>query len=93
VWRRHRWHGYREATLGRRPYGLRLRSYLPIVPTLRARRRSGAPLRVRPRAFTVEARPPRLRQHVAAAVILYLVLPWWRSAAELVGWLDARRRT
>lgn len=86
-------HGYamREGRAGRLPDGIRLRSWVPIVQTFRARRRWGrsvGPDRRWLRANDVE---PTRTETVRALLIMYLLVPYLCSIAQAAGWLAGRK--
>ena len=91
VWIMHRWYAAREARAGRRPDGLKLRSWVPLVQPLRARRRFGRTLRLDRARLAAHGIRPRPAEDLRALPILYLVLPYLGGAAQLRGWLDGRR--
>jgi glycosyltransferase involved in cell wall biosynthesis len=87
--------GYAERATrdGKRPDGLKLRNWVPIVQPVRARRRYGKSV------FGPDAR--WLAQHGVHATaaeravslpIMYLVVPYLRGVAQLSGWWAVRKR-
>jgi glycosyltransferase involved in cell wall biosynthesis len=92
VWEMHRSYAAREARAGRLPDGLKLRSWVPLVQPLRARRRFGRSLRLDRRRLSECGVQPRLAEDLAALPLMYLLLPYVGGAAQLRGWRDARRR-
>lgn len=92
VWEMHRSYAAREASAGRLPDGLKLRSWVPLVQPLRARRRLGRSLRLDRRRLSECGVRPRLGEDLAALPLMYVLLPYVGGAAQLRGWRDARRR-
>jgi glycosyltransferase involved in cell wall biosynthesis len=91
VWIYNRWYAARESRARRLPEGLKLRSLVPVVQTYRSRRRFGRSIsldRKWMRANDIELRPV---ETVAALPLIYLLVPYLRSAAQLQGLLDGRR--
>ena len=91
VWILHRWYAARETRAGRVPNGLKLRSWVPLVQPLRARRRFGRSFRLdRTRLLEHGVRPNR-SEDLRALAIMYLLLPYFGAAAQLRGWIDGRK--
>ena len=86
--------GYAERSAMRRmPVdGLRLRTWVPVVSTLRARRRNGLPLTVATPWLKENGVDPSWRERVLSLPLLYLVMPYWRNVAQLVGAIEGIRR-
>lgn len=86
-------HGYamHEGRGGRVPEGLKLRSWVPVVQTLRARRRWGRSLGPDRSWLAENGIKPTFREVVGALPIMYLVIPYMGSVAQLHGWLDGRK--
>lgn len=90
VWRINWSYAARETRSGRRPRGLRLRQWVPVLPLLTYRRRTWGSGRLRTnrlRANHLEATPP---QELRALMVLYLVVPYVTNVAQLAGWWHAR---
>jgi glycosyltransferase involved in cell wall biosynthesis len=86
-------HGYaiHEGRAGGTPEALKLRSLVPIVQTYRGRRRYGrsiGPDKTWLRKNGVEL---TLGETLRSLPILYVVIPYLRSAAQFRGWLVGRR--
>lgn len=92
VWNMHRSYAARESAAGRLPEGLKLRSWLPLVQALRARRRFGRTLRLDRRRLRAHAVRPSLREDALALPVMYVLLPYLGGAAQLHGWRLGRRR-
>lgn len=91
VWIYNRWYAARESRAGRLPEGLKLRSWVPIVQTFRARRRGGRSIGPDHRWLTRNGIRPRAHETLAALPLMYLLVPYLRGAAQLRGWRDGRR--
>jgi glycosyltransferase involved in cell wall biosynthesis len=80
-----------ESRAGRLPEGLWLRSWVPIVQTLRSRLRIGMSVRLDRKWLGENGVAPALSQDLKAMPINYLLLPYLRSFAQVEGWLKGRR--
>jgi GT2 family glycosyltransferase len=92
VWRINWSYAARETRAGRRPRGLRLRQWVPVLPLLAYRRRtwgSGRLRRNRLRANDLEATP---LQELGALMVLYVAVPYVTNLAQVAGWWHARGR-
>jgi GT2 family glycosyltransferase len=90
VWTMHRWYAAREVRAGRRPLGLKLRWWLPLIHA-RWRRRSGRSLGLDRWWLGENGVTPRMRDNVRAVPIMYLLVPIVGGVAQLRGWWDGRR--
>jgi GT2 family glycosyltransferase len=90
-WIYNRGYAARESRAGRMPQELRLNALVPFVSVLRSRRwwgRSYGP----DRRWLAENRVvPTALEMLQAFPIIYLVMPYFRAAAQLRGYLDGRR--
>jgi glycosyltransferase involved in cell wall biosynthesis len=86
--------GYAERTaMHRRPVeGLKLRTWVPAVSMIRARRRTGMPLTVATPWLARNGVRPTWRERLLSIPLMYLVMPYWRNAAQVVGAAAGRRR-
>jgi glycosyltransferase involved in cell wall biosynthesis len=91
LWKYNRGYAVHAARDGRRPEGLKLRSLVPIVQTLRSRWRWGRSLGPDGRWLRANGVEPALGETLAAVAIMYVLLPYLASAAQLVGWIEGRR--
>jgi glycosyltransferase involved in cell wall biosynthesis len=91
VWIMHRWYAARETRAGRRPDGLKLRSWIPLVQPLRSRRRFGRSLVLDRRRLAEHGVAPSFGEQLRALPIMYLLLPYFSGAAQARGWLDGRK--
>jgi glycosyltransferase involved in cell wall biosynthesis len=85
--------GYAERATrrGDKPEGLKLRNWVPVVWTAKARISHGVPLGPDRRWLGENGFTPSTRQAVGSSVITYVVLPYVRNTAQLVGWWASRR--
>jgi GT2 family glycosyltransferase len=90
VWVMHRWYAAREVRAGRRPLGLRLRWWIPVLHA-RWRHRSGRSLGLDRWWLGQNGVTPRLRDNLRAVPIIYLLMPAIAGVAQLRGWADGRR--
>ena len=91
LWRMNSSYGAFEARAGRRPLGLRARSWLPLVQTVRARRRFGLSLRLDRHVLGANGVEPRLWRDLQALPLIYLLIPYLRCLAQAQGWWEVRR--
>jgi GT2 family glycosyltransferase len=91
VWIMHRWYAAREARAGRKPLGLKLRWWVPVIAHARWRLRSGRSLGLDRRWLEQNGLKPSLRDNLCAVPIMYLFLPYFAGAAQLRGSLDGHR--
>jgi GT2 family glycosyltransferase len=92
LWKYNRGYAIHEGRAGGIPDAVKLRSWVPLVQTIRSRRRFGrsltGPDRGWLRANGVE---PTLAETLRTLPILYLVIPYLCCVAQLQGWLEGRR--
>jgi len=91
VWSMNASYATLEARRGLRPEGLRPREWIPVVQTLRSRRRFGVPLGLDRRWLGQSGAQPTLLDDLQALPLTYLVLPYLRVAAQASGWRRGRR--
>jgi glycosyltransferase involved in cell wall biosynthesis len=91
LWKYNRGYAVHAVQDGERPEGLKLRSLVPVVQTFRSRRRWGRSLGPDRRWLRLNGVDPARAETLAAVAIMYVVLPYLGSAAQFVGWLEARR--
>jgi glycosyltransferase involved in cell wall biosynthesis len=91
VWMMHHSYAAREAHARRRPDGLKLRSWVPLVQPLRARRRFDRSIRLDRRRLAEHGVVPRLSEDLRALPIMYLLLPYFSGLAQARGWLQGRK--
>jgi glycosyltransferase involved in cell wall biosynthesis len=93
LWSMHLSYAAFEARSGRLPDGLKLRSWVPVVQTFRARRRLGRSLGPDRRWLGANDIAPTLPQRLTAAPLIYLLVPYLGCTAQLRGWwLGTRER-
>jgi glycosyltransferase involved in cell wall biosynthesis len=80
----------REGRAGRRPDALKLRNWVPVIQTLRARRRFGRSLLLNRRRLEESGLRATPEEQVLAALMIYLVLAYIRCLAQLWGYLQGR---
>jgi len=90
-WIYSRGYGVREGRAGRFPNDLRWKHLVPVVPVMRTRRWWGRTYGPDRHWLGENGVFPTRRETLVALPLLYLVLPYLRSTAQLVGWLDGRR--
>jgi glycosyltransferase involved in cell wall biosynthesis len=71
--------------------GLRLRTWVPIVPIIRSRRRGGVALTASTDWVAEQGIRPSRREQVLSLPAIYLVLPYTRKVAMVVGSIEGRR--
>ena len=91
LWKYNRGYAVHAARAGEIPEGVKLRSWVPIVQTYRARRRWGRSVGPDRRWLSSNGVEPRPGEVVAATAIMYLLLPYQACAAQLAGWFEGRR--
>ena len=91
VWAVNHRYAAREGRHGRRPHGLELRSWVPLVQPLRARRRFGRSIRPDRKRVAESGLKPRLRDDLKALPLMYVLMPYFAGLAQLVGWWEGRR--
>jgi glycosyltransferase involved in cell wall biosynthesis len=86
-------HGYavRDTRAGRIPEGLRLRSLVPLVQPIRARRRWGRSLGPDKQWLGENGVVVTTGEKLRALPLMYLFIPYFRGAAQFQGWLVGRR--
>jgi len=80
-----------ESRAGRLPEGMRLREWIPIVQTVRARRRFGMSFGLDRRWLGDNGFRPTIGQDLRSLPLTYLFLPYLRSLAQVSGWRHGRR--
>lgn len=91
LWKYNRGYAVHAGRRGELPDGVRLRSWVPLVQTIRSRRRWGRSLGPDRRWLSQNGVEPTLGETLRALPILYLVVPYLRGAAQLIGWREGRR--
>ncbi len=85
--------GYAKRTVIRRRQveGLKLRNWVPIVQLVRGRRRNGLPLTIATPWLARNGVHPTWKERLLALPLMYIVLPYWRNVAQVVGAIDGYR--
>lgn len=91
LWKYNRGYAVHAARDRRVPEALKLRSLVPIVQTFRGRRRWGRSIGPDRRWLRSNGVEPTWRETLAATAIMYVLIPYLSSTAQLVGWFDGRR--
>ena len=91
MWKYNRWYATRVSRARQRPSGVNLREWVPLVQTIRGRRRVGRSLGPDQRWLGQNGVTPSRREIAQAVPFMYLVMPYLRAAAQLRGWWDGRR--
>lgn len=92
LWNVHRRFAEREGREGRRPYATRIRWWLPVLPTLRARRRLHRALGLNRRRLRDNSITATAKEQLLGALLLYGFLPYFVGLAQMVGWRESRLR-
>jgi GT2 family glycosyltransferase len=92
TWVYSRGYAERASRDGLVPDGLRLRTWIPVIPTVRARRRRGRSIGPDRRWLRENGVVPRPRETLLALPIMYVLIPYLRGFAQLRGWSDGQRR-
>jgi hypothetical protein len=90
-WKYNHGYGMREGREGRVPEGMWLRSWVPLVQPIRARRRVGASLGPDRKWLRENGVETTRAETARALLVMYLVVPYLRSVAQTAGWVDGRR--
>jgi len=91
VWAVNRRYATRQTRTGRRPRALKLREWIPLMQTIRSRRRFGRSLRADRRRLKEHGVAPTLWEDLQALALMYLFVPYVANAAQLHGWWEGRR--
>jgi hypothetical protein len=90
-WIYSRGYGVHEGRAGRVPPDLTLKALIPVVSVMRSRRWWGRSYGPDRRWLGENGVTPSRAETLAALPIMYVALPYLRSIAQLVGWLEGRR--
>jgi glycosyltransferase involved in cell wall biosynthesis len=91
LWTVNRRYAERESSAGRKPEGLKLRNWVPVVQTLRSRTRLGRPLGLDRERLAESGVAARAVDRVRALPFIYLLVPYVAGIAQLHGWRVGRR--
>ena len=92
VWAVNRRYAEREAAAGRKPEGLKLRSWMPVVQTARGRRRVGRPFGLDRGRLAESGVRADFVDELRALPLLYLLVPYLAGAAQIAGRRAGKRR-
>ena len=92
VWNMNHSYAAFETRSGRLPGGVRLREWIPVLQTVRARRRFGMSIRLDRRWMGENGYRPRLADDLRALPLTYFFLPYFCSVAQAVGLISEKRR-
>ena len=91
LWKYNRGYAVHAARAGQVPEGIKIRSWVPLVQTFRSRRRWGRSIGPDRRWLLSNGVDPTRAESLAALGIMYVVLPYLGSTAQVLGWLEGRR--
>jgi glycosyltransferase involved in cell wall biosynthesis len=91
LWKYNRGYAVHAGRAGAVPDAVKLREWIPVVQTYRGRRRWGRSLGPDKRWLEQNGVVPTSSELVRSLAIMYVVVPYLRSAAQLNGWLEGRR--
>jgi glycosyltransferase involved in cell wall biosynthesis len=90
-WIYSRGYGVREGESGRTPRDLRWRALVPVVSVFRTRRWWGRSIGPDHRWLGENGVTPTRVETLVSLPLLYLFLPYFRAAAQFIGWREGRR--
>jgi len=90
LWKYNRGYAVHAGRRGEVPEAVRLRSWVPLVQTVRSRRRFGYSVGPNKRWLADNGVEPTVRELALALPILYVVIPYLRSFAQFAGWREGR---
>jgi hypothetical protein len=88
LWKYNRGYAVHAGRAGEIPDAVKLRSWVPLVQTIRSRRRWGRSLGPDRRWLGENGVEPTAAQIVRTLPVMYLVVPYLRSVAQLRGWVE-----
>ena len=91
LWKYNRGYAVHAGRRGEIPDAVKLRSWVPLVQTIRSRRRWGRSLGPDRAWLEKNGVTPSTRETLGSLPILYVVVPYLRGFAQLRGWIDGRR--
>jgi len=91
LWKYNRGYAVHAGRAGQLPDAVKLREWVPVVQTYRSRRRFGRSIGPDRRWMRDNDVHPSRLQTLASLPILYLVIPYLRSSAQLAGWSEGRK--
>ena len=90
LWKYNRGYAVHAGRRGETPEAVRLRSWVPLVQTVRGRRRFGIKLGIRTTWLEENDVVPTARETVLALPVMYVVVPYLRCFAQYAGWREGR---
>jgi GT2 family glycosyltransferase len=91
LWKYNRGYAVHESRAGGIPDAVKLRSWVPLVQTVRGRRRWGRSIGPDRAWLLQHGVEPTRAETLRALPIIYLILPYVGSFAQLGGWLEGRK--
>jgi glycosyltransferase involved in cell wall biosynthesis len=91
LWKYNRGYAVHAGRRGETPEAVRLRSWVPLVQTYRARRRFGMSIGPNKRWLAANDVKPTARELALALPIMYVVVPYLRCFAQFAGWREGRK--
>jgi glycosyltransferase involved in cell wall biosynthesis len=91
LWKYNRGYAVHAGRAGVVPDDVKLRAWVPLVQTIRGRRRWGRSLGPDRQWLRVNGVEPTPWETLRTLPILYVVIPYLRCAAQLQGWREGRR--
>jgi glycosyltransferase involved in cell wall biosynthesis len=91
LWKYNRGYAVHAGRAGEVAEAIKLRDWVPIVQTYRSRRKFGRSIGPDRRWLRANDVRPSTLLTLRSLPILYLVIPYLRSTAQLSGWLEGRR--
>jgi hypothetical protein len=93
LWAVNRRYAERESRAGRKAEGLKLRNWVPIVQTIRGRRRVGRPLSLDRERLAESGVIPTFWDELRTLPLIYLLIPYVSGIAQLKGWWSGRPKS
>jgi glycosyltransferase involved in cell wall biosynthesis len=91
LWKYNRGYAVHAGRAGVVPDDVKLRAWVPVVQTYRSRRRWNRSIGPDRRWLRENGVEPTAWESVRSLAILYVIVPYLRSAAQLAGWREGRR--
>ena len=92
IWTSNYAYALREARDGRRPHGMTVRFWLPVLRVVRARRRLGLGLTLNRPRLAARGIQPTVHENLRALAAIYVVIPGVAGFAQVRGWWHGHRR-
>lgn len=91
LWKYNRGYAIHAGRAGELPDAVKLREWVPVVQTYRSRRRWGRSIGPDKKWLKENGVDPTLGETLRTLPIIYVVIPYLRSTAQLHGWVAGRR--